>query len=286
MCVFMGKNKKLIKKNNFLLDLSSPIVMGILNSTPDSFHSNSRNVTESEILHRAEVILREGGKIIDIGGYSTRPTADFVSQEEEIRRVSFAVELVIRNFPEAVISVDTFRSDVARHVCKNYNVPVINDVSGGTLDDKMFETVAELGVTYILMHMRGTPQTMQTLTGYDDLLADILYFFERRIACLHRLGVKDIVIDPGFGFAKNIEQNYLLLKKMTYFEVLNTPILVGVSRKSMIQKVLSANSEESLNGTTAVNMIALLNNASILRVHDVKEAVEAVKIFEQYINAN
>jgi dihydropteroate synthase len=224
----------------------------------------------------------DGGAIIDIGGYSTRPNAAFVSQEEEITRLSSAIELIIRNFPEAILSVDTFRANVASFVCKNYNIPIINDVGGGMWDEKMFETIAEFQPAYILMHTSPSPETMTTATNYSDLMNEIIAFFAKKISELNRLNINNIIIDPGFGFAKNMEQNYVLLKNLTYFEkYFDYPLLVGISRKSMIQKVLDVPSEDALNGTTALNMMALTKGGNILRVHDVKEAVETVKIFQE-----
>ena len=272
----------LIKIHDKIIDLSTPIVMGIINITPDSFFSDSRHSTSTKILNSIEKILHEGGKIIDIGGYSSRPSAKEVSTEEEISRLSFALDVILKGFPEAIISIDTFRSEVARKLVKDYNVAIINDISGGTLDENMFSTIAELKVAYILMHMRGTPSTMQTLTDYENVVADVFTFLEKRLKELRNLGVNDVILDPGFGFAKTLDQNYKLLKEMSFFSELDAPLLAGVSRKSMIYNLLDIKPAEALNGTTAVNMLALLNGASILRVHDVKEAVECVKIFEQY----
>jgi dihydropteroate synthase len=268
-----------IKLNNQLIDLSTPIVMGIVNATPDSFYKGNRFTTDRAILHCVEKILKHGGTIVDIGGYSTRPSADVPLPDDEIKRVSEAIEVILKEFPDVIISVDTFRSAVVREVVRNYKVAMINDVSGGTLDGLMFETVADLDVAYVLMHMRGTPQTMQSQTNYDDIISEVFHFLEKRIAQLHLLGVNDIVIDPGFGFAKTLEQNYLLLNKMAYFQELNVPVLAGLSRKSMLYNLLGTDAEGALNATTAVNMIALMNGASILRVHDVKEAIEAIKIY-------
>ena len=274
--------KKQLKLNSGLIDLTVPKVMGIVNATPDSFFNESRSSGKKNVLNRVEAILSEGGCIVDIGGYSTRPSAEFVSQDEEIRRLSEMLEVILKEFPDTLISVDTFRSHVARHVVTNYNVAMINDIGGGTLDNLMFETIAELQVAYVLMHMRGTPQTMQQMTDYKDVVSEVILFLEKRLAQLRLLGVNDVVIDPGFGFAKTLEQNYLLLKKLSYFDALNVPLLVGVSRKSMIQKLLDVNAENALNGTTAVNMLALTGGASILRVHDVKEAVQTIKLYNMY----
>ena len=268
--------------NDKLIDLSTPIVMGILNATPDSFFKGSRFVSDKGILKCVEKIVAEGGSLIDIGGYSTRPQADVVTDEEEIRRVSEALEIILKKFPDVYISVDTFRSTVVREVVRNYKVAMINDIGGGTLDPLMFETIADLKVAYVLMHTRGTPQTMQSKTEYDDLTADVFRFLEKRIAQLRLFGVNDIIIDPGFGFAKTGDQNFELLKKLSYFKELNVPVLAGLSRKSMIYNLLDTDAEGALNGTTAANMLALLGGASILRVHDVKEAFQTIEIYKAY----
>jgi len=271
-----------INLNDKLIDLSTPIVMGILNATPDSFFKGSRFVSDKGILKCVEKIVAEGGSLIDIGGYSTRPQADVVTDEEEIRRVSEALEIILKKFPDVYISVDTFRSTVVREVVRNYKVAMINDIGGGTLDPLMFETIADLKVAYVLMHTRGTPQTMQSKTEYDDLMADVFRFLEKRIAQLRLFGVNDIIIDPGFGFAKTGDQNFELLKKLSYFKELNVPVLAGLSRKSMIYTLLDTDAEGALNGTTAANMLALLGGASILRVHDVKEAFQTIEIYKAY----
>jgi len=280
----MNTNPLQINLNNRLVDLSTPIVMGIVNVTPDSFFKGNRFTSDKGIIQCVEKILQNGGSIIDVGGYSTRPSAEVISQDEEIRRVSEAIEIILRKFPDALISVDTFRSSVVREVVKNYRVAMINDIGGGTLDNLMFETIADLQVAYILMHTRGTPQTMQEQTQYVDVVAEVLLFLEKRLSQLRLLGVKDVVIDPGFGFAKNIEQNYQLLNKLSYFKELNVPILAGISRKSMIYILLQTDALGALNGTTAANMLALMGGAGILRVHDVKEAMEAISIYKQYCN--
>ena len=272
----------LLNLKGALLDLTTPVVMGIVNVTPDSFYSESRNVTSGKILCAVEKILNDGGKIIDLGAYSSRPSADHVETDEELRRLSYALDIIRKNFPDIIISVDTFRADVARFVVENYGVAMINDISGGTLDERMFETVADLHVAYVLMHMRGVPATMQQYTEYRNVTAEVLHFLETRLNALRRLGVNDVVVDPGFGFAKTLEQNYMLLKDLACFSELNAPLLVGVSRKSMIYNLLGTDPQHALNGTIAVNMLALTGGASILRVHDVKEAVETVRIFEQY----
>jgi len=271
-----------INLNDKLIDLSTPIVMGILNTTPDSFFKGNRFVSDKGILKCVEKIVSEGGSLIDIGGYSTRPQADVVTDEEEIRRVSEALEIILKKFPDVYISVDTFRSTVVREVVRNYKVAMINDIGGGTLDPLMFETIADLKVAYVLMHTRGTPQTMQSKAEYDDLMADVFRFLEKRIAQLRLFGVNDIIIDPGFGFAKTGDQNFELLKKLSYFKELNVPVLAGLSRKSMIYNLLDTDAEGALNGTTAANMLALLGGASILRVHDVKEAFQTIEIYKAY----
>jgi dihydropteroate synthase len=279
----MKTNSLLINLNNRLVDLSVPVVMGIVNVTPDSFFAGNRFVTDKSILLAVEKMVDDGAFIIDIGGYSTRPLAESITQDEEIRRVSNGLEVILKKYPDVVISVDTFRSGVARHVVNNYGIAIINDVSGGTLDDLMFETIAELKVAYVLMHMRGTPQTMQGNLTYEDVVSEILHFLAKRLAQLHLLGVTDVVVDPGFGFAKTIDQNYKLLNKLEYFQQLNVPILAGLSRKSMITKTLGIDASDALNATTAANMLALVGGASILRVHDVREAVQTITIYKKYI---
>lgn len=278
----MENNKLQIKLNNRLIDLSTPIVMGIANLTPDSFFWGNRLTSDAAILKCVEKIIENGGTIIDIGGHSTRPGAEMISTEEEIKRLSYGIEVILKKFPDAIVSVDTFRSSVARHMVANYKVAMINDVSGGALDNLMFETIADLKVAYVLMHSRGNPGTMQQLTDYENVVSEVLQFLEKRLAQLHLLGVNDVVVDPGFGFAKTLDQNYRLLNELSYFQELNVPILAGISRKSMIYKLLGTDAANSLNGTTAVNMLALMGGASILRVHDVKEAVETIKIYQQF----
>ena len=264
-----------------LMDLSTPKIMGILNTTPDSFYSGSRSQELDNSILLAEKMLNDGADIIDIGGYSTRPGADEISIEEEIERTVPVIEVLAKKKPEAVISIDTFRSEVALQAVKA-GANLINDVSGGNLDNQMFQTVANLGVPFILMHMRGTPATMKSLNDYKHLLNDITKELEEKKQKLLSLGVSDILIDPGFGFAKNIAQNYEILRNLGYFKRLKLPILAGVSRKSMIYKTLKTTPEEALNGTTALNMAALMNGASVLRVHDVKQAVETVKLYQAY----
>jgi len=271
--------KSTLNINGNLVSLEEPQVMGILNITPDSFYSGSRVNQETAIIKRAEQMVTEGAFILDIGGYSTRPGAEEISETEEIKRVTEAIELIRPSFPEILISVDTFRAKVASEAI-NSGANIINDVSGGNLDAQMFETVAALKVPYILMHMRGTPQTMKTLNQYDNLLVDIGNELAEKCNRLKQLGVADIIIDPGFGFAKSIAQNYELLRNLGYLLRLGYPILAGISRKSLIYKTLGIEPEEALNGTTALNMVALQNGASLLRVHDVKEAMETIKLYK------
>ena len=279
----MRTNSLQINLNNHLIDLSTPVVMGIVNVTPDSFFKGNRFITDKTILLAVEKMLLEGALIIDLGGYSTRPKSEIISQDEEIRRLSEGLEVILKEFPDVIISVDTFRSGVVRQMVKDFKVAMINDVSGGTLDDLMFETIADLRVAYVLMHMRGTPQTMQLNLIYEDVVSEVLHFLEKRLAQLYLLGVKNVVIDPGFGFAKSIKQNYKLLNKLEYFQQLNAPVLAGISRKSMVSSVLKIDANEALNATTAANMLALIGGASILRVHDVNEAMQAISIYKNYI---
>ena len=261
-----------------LVTFDRPIVMGILNVTPDSFYADSRKQTESSIDERIQTILSEGGKIIDIGGYSSRPNAIDISPEEELERLAVALKIIRAHYPDTIVSVDTFRSSVARRVVEDFGADIINDISGGEIDKAMFETVAQLHVPYILMHMRGTPQTMQQHTDYTDMMEEIMLYFANKINELHQLGVNDIILDPGFGFSKTVDQNYLLMERLEDFKEFELPLLVGISRKSMIFKYLGGTASECLNGTTVLNTYALLKGAHILRVHDVKEAVEAIKI--------
>ena len=277
--------KKFININGELLDLSTPLVMGILNVTPDSFYSGSRKQTETDIVNRCRQILDEGGRIIDIGGQSTTPTSTLLTAKEEMERLEPALAIIRREFPDVILSVDTFYSEVAKVTVEKYGVNIINDISGGQIDENMFETVARLNVPYILMHMRGTPQTMQQFTHYDNFIQDILYYFSEKMAKLNLLGVNDIIIDPGFGFSKTIDQNYQLMAYLKYFNTFDVPILAGISRKSMIYKFLGGTAQESLNGTSVLNTVALLSGAHILRVHDVKEAVECVKITTKISNS-
>ncbi|MDN5203501.1 dihydropteroate synthase [Fulvivirgaceae bacterium BMA10] len=273
-------SKKTLSLNGNILDLRTPKVMGILNVTPDSFFDGGRYHNEVEVLKQVGKMIEAGAAIIDIGGYSSRPEAENISEAVESERIRTTLGLIGKEFPEANISIDTFRSGIAKMAVQE-GAAMINDISGGTLDDKMFQTIADLQVPYVLMHMKGNPQTMIQQTEYKNLLTDVIDHLNDRLNKLLTLGVKDIIVDPGFGFAKSLDQNYELLKNLKYFKVLNHPLLVGVSRKSMIYKKLSIKPEEALNGTTALNMVSLMNGASILRVHDVKEAVEVVKLYEQ-----
>ncbi len=255
--------------------------MGVLNLTPDSFYDGGKYKNENEILHQTERMLSDGATFIDLGAYSSRPGADHVTTEEEKRRITPIVSLLTKQFPEALLSIDTFRSEIAL-ACIDRGAAMINDISAGNLDDQMFETIAKTKVPYIMMHMRGTPQTMKSLEQYDDLLHDMNLYFSEKIALAKQYGINDIIIDPGFGFAKNIAQNFNLLKQLALLNFSETPILAGLSRKSMIYKTLGITASEALNGTTALNTIALLNGASILRVHDVKEAMQCIKLVEMY----
>ena len=270
--------RKTLNLRGNLVDLSTPRVMGILNVTPDSFYDGGRYFQDEEnVLRRAEAMLQEGATFVDVGGYSSRPGASPVSEEEEKQRVVQMVTTLAKHFPEAYLSVDTFRASVAREAV-TAGASMVNDITGGEGDDKMFATVAELNVPYVLMHMRGTPQTMQTLTNYDNLIVDIIDYFQKKLHVLRSYQVKDVLLDPGFGFAKTIDQNYTLLSHLDAFRVLGVPILVGLSRKSTIYKRLAISAEEALNGTTVLNTVALMKGASVLRVHDVKEAMEAVQL--------
>jgi dihydropteroate synthase len=262
-----------------LIDLQQPQVMGILNITPDSFYDGGKYANHDAILARAQTILSEGAQFIDIGGYSSRPGAAFVSQQQELERVLPVVRLVLQHFPEALISVDTFRSGVAR-ACIENGAAIVNDISAGLLDKKMLETVGQLKVPYIMMHMRGNPQTMQQFIGYEDVMKELLLYFSERIYAARSFGIDDLIIDPGFGFSKTLEQNYEVLQKLDVLKILDLPLLSGVSRKSMIYKALEITASQAGNGTTVLNTLALTKGANILRVHDVKEAAETVKLFQ------
>ena len=276
----MSRTKKTLNLRGRLLMLDQPVVMGILNATPDSFYEGSRVSAMEAAVAQAGKMLADGAAMLDVGGYSTRPGADDVSEAEEIRRVVPVIESILQQFPGATVSVDTFRTSVAE-AAVNAGALMVNDVSGGA-DGQMFETVARLQVPYVLMHSRGTPQTMAQLTQYNDLLSDMLKFFMVKLHTAHKSGIKDVVMDVGFGFAKTIEQNYFLLRNLDYFRVLELPMLVGLSRKSSIYKKLGITADGALNGTTVLNTLALTKGAAILRVHDVKEAVETVKLHQLY----
>ena len=271
-----------INVNGTLMDLSIPRVMGIVNVTPDSFFAGSRTQTEAEIARRVEQLLAEGADILDIGGYSSRPGAADVPPEEERDRLRLGLAAIRRVCPDAVVSVDTFRADVARMCVEEYGVALINDISGGELDEEMFSTVARLGVPYVLMHMQGTPQTMQDKPQYDDVLRDVFLYFARKVQQLRDLGQKDIILDPGFGFGKTLEDNYALLAHMDELSsVFGLPVLAGVSRKSMITKVLGVTPAEALNGTTVLNTLCLTKGAAILRVHDVAETARTIEAYRR-----
>ena len=263
-----------------LVSLDEPQVMGILNVTPDSFFATSRCRSEEEIRQRVCQIRQEGATMVDIGAYSSRPGAEDVVEAEELRRLLPAIDIVREEWPEAIISVDTFRAEVARRAVEA-GADIVNDISGGEMDSEMFSAVADMHVPYILMHMQGTPRDMQKAPHYDNLMCEVFRSLGERVELLHEMGVADVILDPGFGFGKTMEQNYEMMARLGEFRLLDCPILAGVSRKSMVYRLLGTTPEESLNGTTVLNTIALMNGASILRVHDVKEAVEAVKIYRQ-----
>ena len=263
-----------------LIDLTIPKIMGILNVTPNSFFDGGKYKDESEILSRVEKMSSEGATFIDVGAYSSKPSAEFVSEQEEISRIIPVLDLILKHFPETILSIDTFRAEVAKASIES-GAAIINDISAGHLDEKMLETVAKYSVPYIMMHMKGTPQTMQTLTQYDDIVKEMLFYFSERIAKARSFGINDLITDPGFGFAKTVEQNYEVFQKLDLFNLLELPMLIGISRKSMIYKTLNSNAEEALNGTTVLNTIALTKGAKILRVHDVKEAMECVTLFNK-----
>jgi dihydropteroate synthase len=269
-----------INCNGKLIDLTSPKVMGILNVTPNSFFDGGKHANEKAILIQVEKMLLEGATFIDIGGYSSKPSAEFVSEEEELLRLVPTIKEIVKAFPEVIISVDTFRSKVAQASIEN-GASIINDISAGNLDAKMLETVAKLQVPYIMMHMKGTPQTMQSLAQYENIVKEMLFYFSQKIAQARSLGINDLILDPGFGFAKTLEQNFEVLNKLELFQMTELPLLVGVSRKSMVYKTLETTAEFALNGTTSLNTISLLKGAKILRVHDVKEAVECVKLHQK-----
>lgn len=270
----------LINCKGELIDLSIPKVMGILNITPNSFFDGGKYKNEDEIISQVDKMLSEGAAFIDIGAYSSKPSAEFVSEQEEIDRIIPVIELILKHFPKALLSIDTFRAEVAKASIE-IGAAIINDIAAGELDDKMFEVIAKYNVPYIMMHMRGNPQTMQSLTQYDDIVKEILFYFSEKVKKARSLGINDLILDPGFGFAKTTDQNYEVMQKMELFNLLELPVLAGVSRKSMIYKTLNITPQEALNATTFLNAIALTKGAKILRVHDVKEAVECVALFNK-----
>jgi dihydropteroate synthase len=277
----MAAKPRFINVRGYLIDLSVPRVMGIINVTPDSFYKRSRFTEEEEIIRAASQMIEDGADILDIGGYSSRPGAENISPEEERSRVITAVKIINRELPEAAISIDTFRSNIAMEAVLECGAGIINDISGGEADKKMFHVVEKLQVPYIMMHMQGVPGTMQENPVYDDVVADILKWFGERIFRLQSMGINDIIIDPGFGFGKTAAHNFELLRHLGDFSIAGLPVLVGLSRKSVIWKTLGITPEEALNGTSVLNTIALINGADILRVHDVKEAVQAVRLIEK-----
>mgnify|MGYP004447244861 CR=1 FL=1 len=274
-----------INCNGTLIDISSPKVMGILNTTPDSFFDGGKYTNDSHILNRVESMLNDGATFIDLGAYSSRPGAKEVSVQEELKRSVPTTELILKNFPETLLSIDTFRAEVAKEAIEA-GACIVNDISGGTLDPNMIPTVGKLRVPYILMHMKGNPETMQTKITYRNFMRELLYYFSERIAEVNAHKINDVIIDPGFGFAKNLDQNYELMAKLDVLHILGLPLLVGISRKSMIYKLLETDASQALNGTTSLNTIALSKGANILRVHDVKEAMECIKIKEMIAKNN
>ncbi len=273
------EKKQIINCRGKCLDFSSPKIMGILNITPDSFFDGGKYTEENSILARVGELILDGVEIIDIGAYSSRPGADNISEKEELRRLTLALNIIRKKYPDHLLSVDTFRSAIARELVNEFSINMINDISGGQIDSKMHDTIAELQIPYIIMHMPGTPKNMQSKTKYNDLINDIIDFLGTQIDSLKQKGLNDIIIDPGFGFGKTMGQNYQLLAHLSAFKILNCPVLAGISRKSMIYRFLEINAEESLNGTIALNMIALTNGANILRVHDVKEARQTINLY-------
>ena len=269
-----------INCNGKLISLERPKIMGILNITPDSFFDGGKYKDEASVLNQVDKMLIEGATFIDVGAYSSRPGAKEVDEDTELKRITPIVSLIINKFPDVILSVDTFRSNVAK-ACIENGAAIVNDISAGLHDDNMLSTVAKLNVPYIMMHMRGTPKNMQQQTDYKDILKEVLFYFSERLSAAKALGVKDIIIDPGFGFAKNLEQNFELLKQMEVMSIIEHPLLAGISRKSMIYKTLDVTADQALNGTTALHMACLQKGAKILRVHDVKEAVECTKLYEQ-----
>ncbi len=278
--------KQTINCRGTLIDFNKPKVMGILNITPDSFYAGGRYDNPENLLAKAKQMLADGAEILDIGAYSSRPGAEHITEQEELNRLISVVGIIRKNIPDAILSIDTFRSEIAKIMVNDYEVDIINDISGGDMDDQMFETIASLNVPYILMHMKGTPQNMQQSPKYNDIVRDILFYFSEKIEKLTLLGVNDIIIDPGFGFGKTLEHNYELLSRLEEFKIIELPMLIGLSRKSMIYKLLETTPENALTGTIALNMVALQKGADILRVHDVKEAKESVTLFSKLNNQN
>jgi dihydropteroate synthase len=264
-----------------LIDFSVPKVMGVLNVTPDSFYDGGRYTAEKKIASKVEKMIMEGADFIDVGAYSSRPGAAIISYGEEVRRLSETIKVLKSRFPSIIISIDTFRSGIARKMVEEYGADMINDISAGDMDKKMFSTIADLQIPYIMMHMQGTPQIMQKNPKYENVVKDIITIFAGKVEELKLLGIDDVILDPGFGFGKNLDHNYELMNGLGLFAVLNKPIMVGVSRKSMIGKLLGCTPDEALNGTVVLNTIALMKGIDILRVHDVKEAVEAIRIVEK-----
>ena len=277
--------KSTINCNGSLLDFSVPRIMGILNVTPDSFYDGGYYYDPQSLSQRIKQLVEEGADIIDVGGYSSRPGADHIPAEEEWGRLEPVLKRIREEYPEAIVSVDTFRAGIAREAVETYKIDIVNDISAGELDENMFGTIAELQVPYIMMHMKGTPQNMKEMAMYDDLIGEVMDYFSHKYEQLRRMGVNDVIIDPGIGFGKNIEHNFLLMKKLEQFQVFNLPLLLGISRKSMIFKTLNIEPSDALNGTTVMNTVGLLSGADILRVHDVKEAREAIKLVQKLQNA-
>ncbi len=273
-----------INCNGYLLDLSEPKIAGILNVTPDSFFDGGKYLSENNIKKRIKQLAEDGADIIDVGAFSSRPGAKLISEKEEKKRLSFALNIIRKLYPEIIISVDTYRSEVAKFAVKEFNASLINDISGGNFDDKMFETAADLQVPYICMHMRGTPENMQKNPRYDDVVKDLLKFFSEKTEYAKKIGINDFIIDPGFGFGKTTEHNYLILRNLELFKIAEKPILVGMSRKSMIYKVSGGSPDDALPGTLALNMIALRKGANILRVHDVKEHRQIIDVYKKLKN--
>lgn len=279
---FFSKKQSInIKKK--IYDLSTPKIMGIINITPDSFYDGGKTECKEQILQQARTHIDDGADILDIGGYSSRPGAQNISEKEERSRIIPAIEVIKKHFPGIVISLDTFRASIAKDMVNDYNIDIINDISAGNMDDNMFKTIANLNIPYIMMHMKGVPQNMHNMAHYDNMLKEIIYFFSEKIRMLKLSGVKDIIIDPGFGFGKNIDQNFTLLRNLDVFNFFELPVLVGLSRKSMIYKTLHSDPGNALNGTTVLHTLALLKNVNILRVHDVKQARETVILMNKFL---